>query len=252
MTMGTIVYVTGTDTGVGKTLLTSLLLVHLRRQGFHVLAMKPFCSGGIGDVKTLRRAMDNEIPIELICPFQFTEPVAPLLAARLERRQIDLQDVLERMRSLAAQCEILLVEGAGGLLAPLGDQYSLADCIKATDSPVVVVASNRLGAINHTMLTLQAARALGVQHVAIVLTDTRRTTDLARQHNQSIIEELAAPVAVIHLPFLGPNASALSRLKLNERKLQKTLALLCLQGIFSLTFRKDSKTRKIAKRTCAE
>src|SRR5258705_9807549 len=91
---GKIIFVTGTDTGVGKTLLTGLLLHHLRTEGCHALAMKPFCSGGRGDVEFLHALQDGELSEREINPFYFHEPVAPLLAARKNARAIHLKDVV--------------------------------------------------------------------------------------------------------------------------------------------------------------
>src|SRR5947209_4920543 len=98
-----IIFVTGTDTGVGKTLLTAVLLSHLRQQGVHALAMKPFCSGceaGLTDVDILYRLQDQELATHEINPFFFPEPLAPLVAARCHRVRITLNEVLDRIRSV--------------------------------------------------------------------------------------------------------------------------------------------------------
>ena len=115
-----LVFVTGTDTGVGKTLVTALLLHHLRQRGCHALAMKPFCSGGTQDVDLLHRLQQGELSRREINPFYFAEPVAPLVAARRRRRRISAGDVLRRIRAVQRRCGCLLIEGAGGLMAPLG------------------------------------------------------------------------------------------------------------------------------------
>jgi dethiobiotin synthetase len=240
--MGRIVFITGTDTGVGKTLLTALLLVHLRAHGCHALGMKPFCSGPPDDVRILHRAQQGEIPHSMISPFQFAEPVAPLLAARMNRRRVSSSEVVERVHCLAERCELLLVEGAGGLLAPLGENYSAAEVIKTLRCPVLLAAGNKLGAINHSLLTLRALRSLGCPGIAITLMDGRKA-DLATQHNHRLLSELAAPTSVIRLPFLGPNATSLPCLKKSGKKIQKTLALLSEKGIFSLAVRVRRKQR---------
>src|ERR1044071_5568543 len=113
---GKIIFVTGTDTGVGKTVFTGLLLHHLLKNGRDALAMKPFCSGDRGDVKLLRAMQNGKLTEDEINPFYFREPVAPLVASRQNSRLISLEEVVRRIREIAARCDILLVEGAGGLL----------------------------------------------------------------------------------------------------------------------------------------
>ena len=120
--MTRIIFVTGTDTGVGKTLLSSLLLVHLRRTGCHALAMKPFCTGSRKDVEFLHHAMDGEMDPDEINPFYFRQPLAPLVAGGKSRREVAMRAVIELIWRRAALCEYLLIEGVGGLLTPLGEE----------------------------------------------------------------------------------------------------------------------------------
>src|SRR4051812_14027143 len=108
---GRIAFITGTDTGVGKTIFTGLLLHHLR-QRHHALAMKPFCSGGRADVKLLRAMQDEELTEAEINPFYFPEAVAPLVSLRQRHRTVSLVEVVRRIREIAARCEWLLVEGS--------------------------------------------------------------------------------------------------------------------------------------------
>src|SRR3569623_609561 len=103
--MGKIIFITGTDTGVGKTIFTGLLVRHLREQGVHALAMKPFCSGGRADVKLLRAMQDAELTENEINPFYFPKPVAPLVDARRSKRLISLAKVVHEIKTLARQCE---------------------------------------------------------------------------------------------------------------------------------------------------
>src|SRR6266446_4308126 len=118
------VFITGTDTGVGKTVVTALLLSHLRNRGGNVLAIKPFCTGRRTDPKILSILQGGELSIDCINPFYFREPVAPLSAARKHRRRIKLGDVLDHITDTQHSFHVpgpftLLIEGAGGLLAPL-------------------------------------------------------------------------------------------------------------------------------------
>src|SRR5215212_7683018 len=107
------IFITGTDTGVGKTLLTGLLLHHLRRSGQSALAMKPFCSGSLGDVKLLHQLQEGALSLDQINPFYFAEPLAPLVAARRERRRITMAQVLTTINRVAKRCDVLLIEGSG-------------------------------------------------------------------------------------------------------------------------------------------
>jgi len=160
---GKIIFITGTDTGVGKTVFTSLLLHHLRSSGVHALAMKPFCSGGRGDVRLLRAMQDGELSEDEINPFYFPEPIAPLVSARRHKRRISLADVVRRIKAKLARCECVLIEGSGGLLVPLGEKYFVSDLIRSLNCEVIIVSRNRLGTINHTLLTLSVLQALGLK-----------------------------------------------------------------------------------------
>src|SRR5579862_1215230 len=138
----TIIFITGTDTGVGKTLLTALLLCHLRENGCRALALKPFCSGGRADAQLLHQLQERELTLNEVNPFYFPEPVAPLISARKHHRYISLDQVVRRINSIASplssvragstpKCptqnlklktqSYLLIEGSGGLLVPLGE-----------------------------------------------------------------------------------------------------------------------------------
>ena len=141
-------FITGTDTGVGKTVLTALLARHLRERGVNAAALKPICSGGRDDARALRAAMKGALTPDEINPWHFRAPIAPLPAARRERRQVKLADVLAHVRSMQKRFDVLLVEGAGGLLSPLGGNFDSHDLIAALRSTPMIVCPNRLGAVN--------------------------------------------------------------------------------------------------------
>jgi dethiobiotin synthase len=250
--MGQVIFVTGTDTGVGKTLLTALLVRHLRASGSHALAMKPFCAGGLEDVETLWQSIGGAIPRKLLNPFYCREPLAPLISMRRARHNVALNEVLSSVRRLAAECELLLVEGAGGLLVPLGESYTVADLVHALRCPVLLVAANRLGAINHTLLSLRLLRELPVSQVQIVLMDRSRSNLLTRT-NEAIIEEMAAPARVSRVPFLGADVMQNGSLKRVEKKLKKTLARILQDAILSASSMKSAgkKGAKTMENACA-
>lgn len=221
-----ILFITGTDTGVGKTLLTGLLLRHLRDGGRHALAMKPFCSGGRADVKFLGALQDGELTADEINPFYFSEPVAPLISLRSRRGEIDLRDVLRRIKKIAARCEWLLIEGAGGLFVPLGQKFLVSDLIRRLNCEVIVASRNHLGTINHTLLTVRALRRLGVRRVKVALM-TGAKTDMSSATNGKILRELLAPVEICTINFLGGNVRKSGSLKKSSKKIKKTLARFC-------------------------
>ena len=154
--MAKILFVTGTDTGVGKTLVTASLLHHLRASGTRALAIKPFCSGMRSDVRLLQSIQAGEISDQEANPYYFRLPVAPLIAARKLGKKITIDQVIDRIKTVEAKCDRLLVEGAGGLLSPLGWKFSAADLIARLRCDVCVVAANKLGVLNHVLLTVRA------------------------------------------------------------------------------------------------
>lgn len=204
MTAAKIIFITGTDTGVGKTLLTALLLHHLRAHGCRALAMKPFCSGGRGDVRLLQSLQRGELADAEMNPFYFEQPVAPLAATSTLRKKIPLKLVIERIRAVANKCEILLVEGSGGLLVPLGEGYTVADLIAKLRCRVLIAARNQLGTINHTLLTIKVLRAMGIADTNLsVVMMAGANRDASSRTNQQIIADFIRPIDVLQIPFLG-------------------------------------------------
>jgi|SRR5579864_6805975 len=233
---GKIIFITGTDTGVGKTVFTALLLHHLRTSGVHALAMKPFCSGDRADVRLLRAMQDRELSEHEINPFYFAEPIAPLVAARRHHKSISLAKVLQRIKRISHRCEILLIEGSGGLLVPLGEDFLVSDLIRRLDSKVIIVSRNRLGTINHTLLTINslqrpskksdARRFTGANKVQIALVAGAKS-DPSCATNLRVLSELCAPIPVLGVDFLGKNASKSEVLEKKYKKVKKTLAMFC-------------------------
>jgi dethiobiotin synthetase len=221
--MSRIIFITGTDTGVGKTLLSGLLLQHLRRSGCHALAMKPFASGSRADAIFLRAVQEKELTIEQVNPFYFSEPVAPLVASRSERCWVPLSEAVRGIKSVARRCECLLVEGVGGILVPLGEGYCVLDLIAELGCPAVVVSRNKLGTINHTLLTCAAMQHAGIKLLTIVLMAPAKA-DHSTISNRQMLSELLAPTPVLAVPFLGRGAMSFGVVEGGEKKLKKTLA----------------------------
>jgi len=185
-------FVTGTDTNAGKTFVTALLTRSLRKAGFDSVAMKPISCGEPEDSRTLREAAGNELSMEEVTPMAYSAPLAPIEAARLEGRTFDPVDVMTTFSRLHATHRSLLVEGVGGWLVPLATDYSTADLAKAMGLPILLVVRNRLGTLNHTLLTLESIKAHGLTCAGIVLNNHPDDTgDVAREGNRRLLVELA-------------------------------------------------------------
>lgn len=199
--------VTGTDTGVGKTVVTVALVALLRRRGLRVAAMKPVETGVLpgapSDGARLRAAAGGDDGPADVCPVTYAEPLAPLVAARRAGRPVDLEALAAAFARLAAQRDAIVVEGAGGLLVPLTEQVSYAELFARWRLGLVVVAANRLGAINHVLLTVHAARAAELRIRAVVLNAvTAEVPDTAAQTNAATLAQLLPDIPVLSWPWL--------------------------------------------------
>ena len=197
-------FITGTDTGVGKTVLTALLARHLRERGVNAAALKPVCSGGRGDARALRAAMKGALTPDEINPWHFRAPMAPLLAARRERRQVRLADVLAHVRAMQKRFEVVLVEGAGGLLSPLGGNFDSHDLIAVLRATPMVVCPNRLGAVNQVLLTLAALPRSASCRARVVLISPAKP-DASTSTNAGLLAEFLDAKRIFCLPWLGEN-----------------------------------------------
>lgn len=183
-------FITGTDTGVGKTYFTALLTQMLRRRGLDTLALKPLCSGDRDDVEILLRAADHTATADEINPVWLAAPSAPLVAARRENREIDFEALVSWFANLAAQRKSLLVEGAGGWLVPVTRTQTVADLAVAFQLPVLVVVANRLGCLNHALLTVESIRARGLVCAGLILNSLNADDSIAAATNRAVLEEI--------------------------------------------------------------
>jgi dethiobiotin synthetase len=184
-------FITGTDTDAGKTYVTALLTRSLRTAGFDTVAMKPVSCGEPEDTKALLTAADNELSPSEVTPASYAAPLAPIEAARLEGRTFDPEEILSVFSRLKNSRRSLLVEGVGGWLVPLATGYTTADLAKAMDLPVLVVVRNRLGALNHTLLTLESIRNHGLTCGGIILNNHPADDgDTAREGNRRLLPTL--------------------------------------------------------------
>jgi dethiobiotin synthetase len=192
-------FITGTDTGVGKTHVTAALLTKLRQQGVKAAAFKPIACGpgGRNDAKIYRRIMGNEVSLDAINPVYLRLPLAPSVAAKLEGREISRHVIRTAYRSLLAAYPVVLVEGAGGLMVPIQRDYFIADLAKELDLPVVIVCRLSLGTINHTTLTVRQAQITGLKVAGIILNDTLGRRGMAERTNISYLPDVTG------VPLLG-------------------------------------------------
>jgi dethiobiotin synthetase len=197
-----ILFITGTDTGVGKTVLASLLACHLRERGVAVAALKPICSGGRADARALHSSLDGALTIDEINPWNFRAPLAPLLAARRERRRVALANVIAHVRRIEQRFDVVLVEGAGGLLSPLGEQFNARDLIVALRAVPIIVCPNRLGVVNHALLTVEALPRVVARRAAVVLMSSGRR-DLVSRTNPRLLSEILGARRVHAFPWLS-------------------------------------------------
>jgi dethiobiotin synthetase len=194
-------FVTGTDTGVGKTLVAAGLARLARRKGIRVIPFKPVetgCDPVAADARLLWSAAGQPVPETDVCLHRFALPAAPAQAAAAEGMAIDLDQVVAAARALAARGDLLIVEGAGGLLVPYGDHWNAADLMERLALPLVLVARTALGTINHTALTFRETSRRGLRIKALVL---NRTTPDEAPHEQDGQRYIAAATG---LAPLGP------------------------------------------------
>jgi dethiobiotin synthetase len=197
-------FVTATDTGVGKTIVTAGLAASLRARGLDVAVFKPVQSGALADDPAGDAAL-----LGADCVYSFAAPLAPLVAARAEGRKIELEPILARARALASEHEFLLVEGAGGLLVPLAPGLDMADLAAALGLPLIVVARAGLGTVNHTLLTIGAARARGLDVAGVVLNGE---SDESTADNAALVEAGSGARVLARIPRLADPADAASYL----------------------------------------
>ncbi len=200
-------FVTATDTGVGKTEIACALVAAARAAGVDAVGMKPAQSGVSpgepSDADRLHAASGGVEPLEALCPYSLAAPLAPAIAARVEGKEISFARVLEAARTLAARHAAVVVEGAGGLLVPLTETETYADLAIALALPVVVVGRAGLGTVNHTALTVEALRRRGLAVAAIVLNRTASSDDPSVPHNAAAIARLTGITPCATLPFVA-------------------------------------------------
>lgn len=210
--------VTGTDTGVGKSVVSAALASLLRRRGLRVGAMKPVETGlpdqdPSSDAVLLRDAAGEGDPLDVVRPVRLDEPLAPWVAAGRAGTAVDLAVLDAAFARVAEGRDAVVVEGAGGLLVPITRDVAFDSLFVAWELDVIVVAGNRLGVLNHALLTVRAAHDAGLRVRGVVLNALRPPAgDVAEDSNLAALRELLAPVPVLPFPWVGGSARDPARL----------------------------------------
>ena len=198
-------FVTGTDTEVGKTHVSCLLLKQYAAQGLRVIGMKPIAAGcelvngewGNEDVQKLIAASNVTAPLDLINPYRFKEPIAPHLAAEKVGVTIEIETIVSAFKQLQTMADVVIVEGAGGFLVPLNTKANMADLAIALGLPTILVVGLRLGCINHSLLTVEAIKARGLALHGWVANHIDVEMEVQKENIQTIAKQLGVGAMLV-------------------------------------------------------
>lgn len=203
-------FITGTDTEVGKTLVSCLMLRALAQQGHKVIGMKPVASGALKrkdelqneDALALLESSNIEVPYHLINPYCFEPPIAPHIAAAQAGLKIESEIILHHFHSLSAKADMVVVEGVGGWLVPLGESYDMSDLALQLNLPVILVVGIRLGCINHALLTAQSIQAKGCNLAGWIANITTNHVEAVAQIIESLQSRFDFPL-LASIPYFS-------------------------------------------------
>lgn len=226
-------FITGTDTGVGKTFAAGVVISALSFLGYRTGAMKPVESGCIregsglipSDGLFLRDIAGIDEPVDMVTPCRFENPLAPLIAAEIESAEVSIKDIMAAFNYMASKYDALVIEGIGGLMVPLKRNYYVSDLAAELGLPLLIVSRPGLGTINHTMLTIDHALRAGLKIAGIILNFTAPPeNNLAERTNQELLTRIS------NIPVLGklPFAAEINR-HIAERTAIKSLDLTLLK-----------------------
>ena len=219
-------FITGTDTNVGKTVVTACLLALYRKQGIRTGIMKPIETGvdptcsseANSDAKFLLKISGNRDTLEEVCPIRLKPAAAPLQAARMANQSLDIDLIMENFRRLQTRHNQMLVEGIGGLMVPLKPNYLVSDLIKDMQLPLIVVSRIALGTLNHTLLTLKVAQEAGIEIAGIILNRQKiRPLNEIELQQTDLIQELSGLPVLGECPFIDPVSAEQFGEKLAEK-----------------------------------
>ncbi len=182
-------FITGTDTDVGKSHVCCALLHDLCQRGIKAMGYKPLACGDRADARGMRDACASKISLEQINPVYLRAATAPYIAAQLENKSISMEQLITPYQELCKEYDCVMVEGAGGWEVPIASDFSIADLAQELNLPILLVVNNKLGAVNHTMLTLAAIKARGLHCAGIILNHISEEWDTASITNRKLIED---------------------------------------------------------------
>lgn len=217
------IFISGTDTGVGKSIVAAAIALSLRNAGLRVAVLKPVTSGAVlldgrlvsEDAELLRWASECTAPDNDIAPYLLREPLAPSESAAREGVVIELSLVREAFDRLSVSHDFVIVEGAGGLLVPLAKNLLVADLVIKLSLPLIIVARPNLGTVNHTLMTCECARSRGIEVLGVVINGQPAQPDLAEDYAARVISEYAAVPVLAVLPRCS---------EVNEKAIVESLA----------------------------
>jgi len=187
-------FITGTDTGVGKTWFTCWLVRAWRARGHDAIGLKPIAAGGREDAEQLRMAGGGTVTLDEINPIHLRKPAAPLIAARAENRTLDFASLNAAIVKTVARFSHVAIEGVGGWRVPLAPDYDVRDWARELGLPVIVIARAGLGTLNHTLLTVESIRDAGVTCAGVVLNfgapELVEKSDVALRTNGELLKNL--------------------------------------------------------------
>ena len=204
-------FITGTDTGVGKTHVAARLLHLLRASGIRCAGMKPICCGDRRDAEALLGAGSDFVTIDEVNPVWLKTPAAPMVGSLVEKVTVDIEKIFAAFHALQERVEHVIVEGTGGWLVPIRSDYFVSDMAAAMKLPVLVVAQNRLGCLNHAALTVRSVAAHQLRCVGLVLNRTEMATDIAALTNANILTR------ILNVPLLSGLGENLMELPVDWR-----------------------------------
>jgi len=203
------IFVTGTDTGVGKTFISCAIAKGLRKKGIDTGVMKPIETGCKkrnnslvpADGISLKKSAGVDDPLDLIVPYRFSAPLAPFIAAELENKRINILKIKNSYIKITKRHDFIIIEGAGGVLVPITKSYTYLNLIKDICIPVVIVAANKLGVINHLMLTVHSLKQNRITPYCVILNNIEHKKNIAQRTNLYALKNLLKNIPILDVPF---------------------------------------------------
>jgi len=218
-------FITGTDTGVGKTFVGIGLITAIKRAGISVSPMKPVETGCHlrdgrlipPDTVRLLEASGVDEPLDIVNPYRFRQPLAPMVAAEIEGRRIQRKRILSIYRYLSMRYDMVVMEGAGGIMVPLNRGYLYLDLVKDLGIPLLIVSRATLGTINHSLLTIEVARRKGIEIIGVIINHAVQSKrGLAEKTNPEVIERLGEIDILGEIPYIKEHNPCIKKRLFND------------------------------------